>query len=107
MGYQSVLFAIFTKTFAMNEGLMPEDPQVLRFFHVFNLERGLLAGGVALVIGAFLLFGAFDMWRLTDFGRLDYAVTMRWVIPGSTLVALGFQTILSGFFVSILGMHHR
>ena len=32
---------------------------------------------------------------------------MRWVIPGVTLAALGFQTILSGFFVSILGMGRR
>ena len=29
-GYQSVLFAIFTKTFAIGEGLMPED----RVFHM-------------------------------------------------------------------------
>jgi hypothetical protein len=29
---------------------------------------------------------------------------MRWVVPGVTLTALGFQTILSSFFVSILGM---
>jgi hypothetical protein len=46
-------------------------------------------------------------WRATGFGRLDYAYTMRWVIPGATLTALGFQTILSSFFVSILGMRRR
>ena len=60
-----------------------------------------------MVIGALLLFGAFNMWRLTGFSRLDYAATMRWVILGAMLMALGFQTILSGFFVSILGMHRR
>jgi len=43
-------------------------------------------------------------WKAAHFGRLDYAVTMRWVIPGATLTALGFQTVLSSFFVSILGM---
>jgi hypothetical protein len=32
---------------------------------------------------------------------------MRWVIPGVTLAALGFQTILSSFFVSMLGMKRR
>jgi hypothetical protein len=32
---------------------------------------------------------------------------MRWVIPGVTLAALGFQTILSAFFVSILGLRRR
>jgi hypothetical protein len=39
-----------------------------------------------------------------DFGRLDYRETMKLVIPGATLTALGFQTVLSSFFVSILGM---
>jgi glycosyltransferase involved in cell wall biosynthesis len=107
MGYQSVLFAIFTKTFAVIEGLMPEDTHYVRFFKLMNLERGLLAGLTALVMGALLLFGAFNMWRLTGFGLLDYSVTMRWVVPGAMLMALGFQTILSGFFVSILGMHRR
>ena len=107
MGYQSVLFAILTKTFAVNEGLMPEDPLYLKFFEVINLERGLLIGIVAFLAGAALLFSAFMIWRSTGFGRLDYAVTMRWVIPGAALAALGFQTVLSSFFVSILGMHRR
>jgi hypothetical protein len=33
------------------------------------------------------------------FGPLDYADTMRWVIPGASLTALGFQTILGSFFI--------
>jgi hypothetical protein len=32
---------------------------------------------------------------------------MRLVIPGATLVALSFQTALSGFFVSMLGMKRK
>lgn len=40
----------------------------------------------------------------SGFGPMDYSHNMRWVIPGTTLTALGFQTVLSSFFVSILGM---
>jgi hypothetical protein len=29
------------------------------------------------------------------------------VVPGATLVALGFQTILSAFLVSFLDLEHR
>ena len=86
---------------------MPEDPLAMRFFRLVNLERGLLAGMLACVVGAGLLLWAVNLWRLSDFGRLDYARTMRWVIPGATCVTLGFQTMLSGFFVSILGMQRR
>lgn len=106
-GYQSILFAIFAKTFAINEGLMPEDPYLNKFFELVYLERGLILGALALLAGVVLLLGSINQWRLHDFGRLDYSQTMRWVIPGSTLTALGFQTILSSFFVSILGMRKR
>jgi len=51
--------------------------------------------------------GAFWQWRAVDFDHLDYARTMRWVIPGVTMAVLGYQTVLSSFFVSILGTRRR
>lgn len=104
LGYQSMLFSLFAKTFAINEGLLPKDPQLDGFFQVMYLERGLILGLVALLAGVGLLGAAVSQWWAVDFGALDYAKTMRWVIPGVTLTALGFQTILSSFFVSILGL---
>lgn len=106
-GYQSVLFAILTKTFAVSAGLMPAEPATRRVMGWINLERGLLAAVVALCGGIVLLLIAINTWRLHHFGPLDYAQTMRLVIPGATLTALGFQTILSSFFISILRMHRR
>jgi glycosyltransferase involved in cell wall biosynthesis len=107
VGYQSVLFAIFTKTFAIAEGLMPPDRRLDRFYELVNLERGLLLGALATLAGVALLLGAVYTWYATGFGPLDYAATMRLVIPGATLTALGFQTILSSFFVSILGLRRK
>ncbi len=107
LGYQSVLFALFTKTFAISEGLLPEDLRLTRFFRVVTLEKGLIFGGGMFITGTFLLLGAVNQWRLASFGHLDYEQTMRWVIPGVTLTALGFQTILGSFFLSILGMGRR
>jgi glycosyltransferase involved in cell wall biosynthesis len=106
-GYQSVLFAILTKTFAISENLMPPDPKMEKLFDIVNLERGLIVAAIALVVGVVLLLLAINSWRSAGFGALNYAETMRYVIPGSTLFALGFQTVLSGFFVSILGMKRK
>jgi glycosyltransferase involved in cell wall biosynthesis len=106
-GYQSILFSIFTKTFAISEGLMPEERRLSRLFKRVNLEAGLAIAWVALVVGLVLLLLAVNQWRLADFGNLDYARSMRFVIPGVTLTALGFQTILASFFISILGMRRR
>jgi glycosyltransferase involved in cell wall biosynthesis len=106
-GYQSILFALFTKTFAIGEGLLPADPHMDRFFEIVNLEKGLIIALTMLVVGLALLGIAINRWRLTQFGPLDYSEIMRFVIPGATLTALGFQTILSSFFASILGMRRR
>ena len=104
LGYQAIVFAIMTKAFAVGEGIMPEDERLVRFFHVATLERGLLIGGVALVGGAALLALAIFQWTQAGFGALDYSQTMRWVIPGATLSALGFQTVLFSFFISMMGI---
>jgi glycosyltransferase involved in cell wall biosynthesis len=106
-GYQAILFSIFTKTFAVNEGLIPADARFNRFYKLLNLERGLFISGVAFLIGVGLLLCAINEWRAVDFGPLNYAHTMRLVVPGATLTALAFQTTLSSFFASILGMSRR
>jgi Glycosyl transferase family 2 len=106
-GYQAILFAIFAKTFAVNEGLLPEDALYTRFYQLMNLERGLLLALGALLVGVALLIAAVNQWRLAGFGQLQYAHTMRVVVPGVTLTSLGFQTALSSFLVSILGMQRR
>jgi len=106
-GYQAVMFAAFTKIFAIGERLLPRDDRMERVFRLMTLERGLVAGASGMFVGLGLLIGAVLQWRAQSFGDLDYAHTMRWVIPGVTLTALGVQTILSSFFLSILGMHRR
>lgn len=103
-GYQAIVFALFTRTFAVAEGLMPEDPRLTRFFQWVTLERGLLAAAGSLLVGVLLIALAVNQWRLAGFGRLDYAHTMRYVIPGATLTTLGLQTFFSSFFLNIMGM---
>jgi len=103
-GYQSIIFAVFTKIFAIAEKLLPADPRLMRVFRYVNLEVGLIAGVAAMIAGGGLLAAAVNLWRVARFGPLDYAVTMRLVVPGVTLTTLGFQTVLSSFFMSVLGM---
>jgi len=77
------------------------------FYAVVTLERGLIAGVIALLVGVVLLCAAINQWRVHNFGHPDYANTMRFVVPGVTLTALGFQTILSSFFISIMRMRRH
>jgi glycosyltransferase involved in cell wall biosynthesis len=107
LGYQSLLFGAFTKIFAIGERLMPMDDKSQALFKIFTLEKGAIAGILIFLAGLFLLVAAVWQWWATGFGRLDYSETMRWVIPGVTFAAIGFQTILGSFFLSILGMRRK
>jgi hypothetical protein len=102
LGYQAIGFALMTKIFAIDVGLLPDDRRMTSFSRVATLERTLVAGSVAAMAGVALLIGAVAEWKGVGFGRLDYERAMRLVIPGITLTALGVQTILGGFFVSVL-----
>jgi glycosyltransferase involved in cell wall biosynthesis len=51
LGYQTVIFAVFTKIFAITEGLLPEDPRLTTLFRQIKLETGILAGSLLLVAG--------------------------------------------------------
>jgi glycosyltransferase involved in cell wall biosynthesis len=104
IGQQAILFAIFAKMFALHEGLLPPDARVERFFDFFTLEKGLILGSAAALVGAALLAFAVLQWQQVSFGNLDYGQTMRFVIPAVTLIALGIQTILGSFMISIMSI---
>ncbi len=107
VGCQLLQFAVLAKTFAISEGLMPEGSLMRVFHRSMNLERGIVLGAASLLGGAGLIAATLYQWRLANFGPLDYAVTMRWVIPGVTLATVGCQTVFFSFVLSILRMARR
>lgn len=107
LGYQAIVFSVMTKAFAVGEGIMPKDERLLRFFRLATLERGLIFGSVGMILGLAMLAYAVLYWSEVGFGILNYSKTMKWVIPGATLTALGFQTVLFSFFISMMGINRK
>jgi glycosyltransferase involved in cell wall biosynthesis len=107
IGFQSVIFAIFMKTFAMIEGLHPKGSRIDKWHRFFTLEKGLLTGAVLTVIGLSGSIYALGDWGARLFGPLDPVQTLRIVIPSILLLIVGFQTILSSFFLSVLRMARK
>ena len=103
-GYQAILFAVFAKIFAISEGLLPADTRIARLGRHVQLEHGVAGGGITFLAGLIFIAVAFKGWAAVNYGALDYSYTMRLVIPGVTLAAIGFQTVLSSFFMSVLAI---
>jgi hypothetical protein len=106
-GYHAILFAVGVKTYAISQKIVPRDERIDALLERVTTERATLAGAVMMLIGLALFAIAFAQWRRAGFGDLDYERTMRFVVPGCALVALGFETILAGFFLGILQFFRR
>ncbi len=108
LGYQSIAFAFFTKIFAIQEGLMPEDSRLKRVFRYVTLEVGLAVGFALVFVGLGGTAWALTDWGARSFGELEPTDTLRIVIPSALALTLGFQIVLSSFFLSVLGLgRHR
>lgn len=104
VGTQMSLFFLLVKRFAANEHLLPSGPRFEAYRRFASLERSTLAG--AALTGAGLVGSVWAVidWSNMQFGELDYAWMMRFVIPSVTLIGVGIQLILAGFFAGILDL---
>jgi glycosyltransferase involved in cell wall biosynthesis len=102
VGEQAVIFAVCAKTIGIAEGVLPPNRRMETFYRIATVERGLIASFITMAVGIALLLMAVNQWRLHDFGNLDYATTMRVVVPGVMLTALGIQTLLASFLIGIM-----
>lgn len=104
VGYQSVLFAVLTNAYASSVGFLPPGGQLPRIAEKLTFERGILVGLGVFAFGLLAAFAAFWRWRSTGFGDLDASQTVRTLTPAVLGLVLGFQTVLSGLFLSILAV---
>ncbi len=101
IGYQSIWFAILSKSFASREGLLPMDVRVDRFRQLFPLEKALGVAGVALLLGLAGLVAAVFKW---DFSPQDARSSLRLVVPSMTVLILGVQTALCSLLLGVLSL---
>ena len=107
LGFHAIAFAVFTKLFAISEGLLPADPVMEKLFRYITLEVGLGLGALLTTVGLAASVYAVSSWGAQHFGSLDYSRTMRIVIPAALALTLGVQTIFASFFLSVLGLRRK
>jgi len=102
LGLQLCLFALFARVSAQNAGLLPQNPTVQSLVAMVTLERGLLAGLGAAMVGFIWSAAAFWEWKEAGFGALDPSHMMRTTIPACTLMVGGMEVAVAAFLLSVL-----
>jgi hypothetical protein len=104
IGFQAILFWLFTQVYAGSEGFLPTEPRVQTLLGKLSLERGLLTGVVVGLAGLVGLIFSLTYWQGQAFGHLNYEHALRLMVPSVTALVLSCQLILGTFFLSILGI---
>lgn len=108
LGFQFISFYFFSRVYGALHGLIPYPERFIKsFFSWFQLERVLLAGFLLFLTGIALNLKSVLYWQHTGFANLNPVIVLRWVIPSVTLLVLGLQVMLSGFYISILTIKTR
>ncbi len=107
IGFQAVTFAVFTKTFAVHEKLLPTNSQIEEMLKKLSLEKGIFIGLILIVFGLASLGYAIIIWQGGEFFQVGITITMRIVITSVTLLVLGFQLIFSSFFFNMLQLNTK
>jgi glycosyltransferase involved in cell wall biosynthesis len=107
LGFQAVVFAVFTKVFAISAGLLPQDRRLARVLDYLTLEGGLIVGSILFLSGLALSLYAVGVWGERSFGSLDPSRTLRLIVPAVVSLTLGCQIVLSSFFLSVLRLRRR
>lgn len=107
LGFQSVLFALFTRTFASTQGLGRESKLLNKLYRYVKLETGLIFGGLLVFLGLGGSILVTLSWSEIGFGELNPSEILRQVIPSILAIALGFQIVLGSFFLSVLGLKRK
>jgi hypothetical protein len=104
IGFQAVLFAVFTRVYASAEGFLQQRSWLDRLLSACSLERGLIGGGLLAAAGLAGLAVSVPGWHGGGSGLVHGESTVRIVVPSLTALVLSCQVILGTFFLSILGI---
>ena len=107
VGYQAMAIGVAARIFAVTAEIAPPADWLRRGYTSLTLERGLIGGVVLLVLGVILVVRMVVLWASKDFGPLNLHQTLRPMLIGTTLMALGSQTLLMSFFHSMLKLPRR
>ncbi|MBJ7428745.1 MAG: glycosyltransferase family 2 protein [Bacteroidia bacterium] len=106
-GFQAINFAIFTRTYAIQVGFLPQNQTLNKMYKYVNLESSLIVGLIVTALGIGGSVYSLMIWNKANFGYLDYSSILRLVIPSVVCIIIGLQIVLSSFFLSVLGVNKK
>jgi len=101
-GYQAVLMHLLSLDLSQKLGICKSGKN--SFLQKLLKNNWARISFILFLSGVTLWGNIFLTWQSTDFGQLDYAITMKTVVLGATLISLSLETMIFTFFRSWVKM---
>ena len=103
VGYQLIIFALFTKSYAVIH-LEEQSKFMDKIYKLITIEKASTFGLLVSLFGIIIYSVIFFTWVKSGFGALE---EIKNSIAALVLIVLGIQTIFSSFMLSIIGIKER
>lgn len=104
MGYMGILLGASAKLIAAETGLHPNSSRLSFLKERSVMERMLIFSLFLFALGIGLGIASFVRWAHFDYGMLNQAIAIRYVIGSVLALILGSQTFMGAFFFSTINM---
>lgn len=104
-GFQIVSYSFIVKEYGVTEGLIPES-KIIHFYHSrFNLERGLILGGIITTVAFVFNLWILLVWVSSGMGALP-PYSLRIAIMALTIFIIGIEIMFTSFVMSVFNIKH-
>ena len=106
LGVNVIYFYTFTKLYAQTTHFIPHDKIIDRIV-AFSEDKGMLIGTILALLGGATSIIALIIWQQSGFSQMNPEQLMRWVLPATTMIEVGIETIFACFFMGILKIKNK
>jgi Glycosyl transferase family 2 len=102
VGAQMAMFYLVARLHSVSEGLLPASPHFSRMQHALTVDRFCIAGAAMFAVGLVIAGAALVRWMHAGFGDLDPSLIVRFAALSTAAMALGVQTVTTGFLMELI-----
>ena len=107
IGFQTIIFFILAKVYAINSGMHPKNDKVINTLKEITLEKGVILGILFIIIGFGLSIYAVIKWINASYGALNPLEIMPITIPAADLLIIGVELVFASFLLGVLNIKHK
>jgi len=104
VGCQALWFAILSKAYGINMGLLTSKPRTHKVIEKLTLERIMVVSIAGFALGLAGLFLATSRWERAGWGPLEQPSNLRMVIPSVGILVISLHSVFCAWLLSIYSL---